>query len=132
MTFEATDGCTACRHDDPAHALKARAGLQLVREIVDESHYRVTVLRCGECMQPFVGVMTETIDWIDGEDPACRQTMMISRAEADVLAAQDDLLAEESVYALGADGRRCLVDDRPRVGEPRVFWGVGLMRYGHD
>ena len=132
MSANYTQGCPSCIPEDASRAWTARMGLRTGRTIIDESHYRISILVCAACGQAFVSVMTETIDWKDGEDPICRQTIAISPSEAEALAGTDAGSAEHLVYSFGVGDRKCLVYDHPKDEPPVTFWSMGLRQLPHD
>lgn len=125
-------GCKECYPETAEQALTARSRLTLLRIIAEDSQHRITVFQCPACAQQFVNVLTETIDLVDGEDPVIRQTMPISAEEAGQLAALAALAAETHIYMMGAQDRRCLVQDWRKGDRPRVFWASGLRRNPHQ
>jgi hypothetical protein len=124
-------GCDDCWPDDPGEARRARSRLVGVTTLVDESHFTVQVLACPRCGQRFLSVFTETIDWIDGDDPQSRITLPITADESDGLAYQGAASLEALLGALGSD-RRSLWRDCPKGGEVRLTWGCGIMVRPHD
>jgi len=58
-----------------------------IRSIVNESHFLVSIRRCGACGQRFVSVFAERIDWIHGNDPQDSLLIPVAEAEADALVA---------------------------------------------
>ena len=61
-------GCKRCWPSSADAAWKARDGLKLSAELIDESHFHVMILACPQCGQQFISVFTEMIDWINGDD----------------------------------------------------------------
>ncbi|MQS16117.1 hypothetical protein F7Q99_28745 [Streptomyces kaniharaensis] len=103
----------------------SRDGVRLERMIRDDSHFIVSVQRCGLCSQAFVSVFTEYIDWVASQDAQYRTVLPITDAEADDLVA--GRLSPHRVGALG-DGRRHLQSDWPSgAEEPSVYWGSGVF-----
>ena len=124
-------GCGRCWPASADAAWKARGGLRRAAELIDESHLHVMILACGHCGQRFVSVLTETIDWADGDDPQYWQLLPITETEASGLVQEGESLTEDKLDALGPD-RRCLRRDYPKAGAPRVFWSAGLCAGLHD
>lgn len=120
--------CRSCAHDDAAAFWGAVKSFKVERELADESHFHATVLLCS-CGDRFVKVFTETIDWVNGEDPQYWTVMPVTAAEAAALAPGDGL--EAALAALGPD-RRSLRRDFPSNAEPRLCWGVGMALGPHD
>jgi hypothetical protein len=124
-------GCDRCWPTDAYAAWQARGGLTRLEELIDESHFIVAVLACPGCDQRYVSILTETIDWGDGNDPQYSTLLPITGAEAEGLIQQEGPLNEMSLNALGR-GRRSLQRDYPKAGPPRVFWGSGVLVGPHD
>ena len=124
-------GCERCWPAAADAAWEARSALTHVAELIDESHLHVMILACSHCTQRFVSVFTETIDWVDGDDPQYWTLLPITEAEAADLDEQRDSLTEERLDALGRD-RRCLRLDHPKAEARRVFWGTGIYSDLHD
>jgi hypothetical protein len=114
-------GCENCWPADPDAAWEARRALPLEADLIDESHFHVMILACDNCSQRFVSVFTETIDWLDGEDPQYWVLLPITNAEASELVQRKGSVIEAQLNALGP-GRRCLRNDRPKTAAPRSFW----------
>lgn len=60
-------GCERCWPDNAELVWRARGGLAHGTPIVDDMHFIVAMLACEDCQQQFLSIMTETIDWDDGE-----------------------------------------------------------------
>ena len=88
------------------------------------------VLACPNCSQRFLSVFTETIDWVDGEDPQYWTTLPITPAESADLAKHSPP-GEVDINAIG-HGRRCLQHDSPKGVSPRSCWGNGILVGPHD
>ncbi len=86
--MHALSGCAACWPNDPVLAYAARDGLTLAHRLVDESHFGVSVLRCGHCGQQLVSVFSERIDWAGGSDPQEVSWMPLTEPEAAALIAR--------------------------------------------
>ena len=124
-------GCARCWPDSAEAAWAAREGLPRVADLVDESHFHVMILACPDCAQRFVSVFTETIDWVDSEDPQYVSVLPITAVQADDLIQRRESLAESDIEALGP-GRRCLRHDFPKREPKRCYWGTGLLIGTHD
>jgi hypothetical protein len=57
-----------CWYTSADAAWKARDGLTITAELIDESHYHVIILACPQYGQRFLSVSTEMIDWANGDD----------------------------------------------------------------
>ena len=84
-------------------------------ELIDDSHFGVSIRRCSTCRQRFVHVFTEFVDWADGDDPQYGDLLPVTDAEAAGLAAQGGSVDLRALEALGATRRR-LVMSFPRGG----------------
>jgi hypothetical protein len=124
-------GCGQCWPSDADAAWKARASLEKVDDLIDESHFHVMILACNQCAQRYISVFTETIDWIDGEDPQYWTVLPITLPEADALVEQRSRLSEEKLNLLGP-ARRCLRRDHPAAQPPMLYWATGLYVGEHD
>lgn len=131
MTDEAKFGCEGCWPAEAGAAWKARDALDRVAELVDESHFGVRILACPRCAQRFVWIFTETIDWVDGEDPQYCTLLPLTEAEAAELTGQGASTIERKLAALGP-GRRSLRSDFPKGKPRRIHWGKGLSVWPHD
>ena len=124
-------GCEGCWPPSADAAWEARRTLKPVADLIDESHFRVTVLACPLCSQRFVSIFTETIDWVDGDDPQYWTLLPITGAESAGLVQQRVSLSETNLNALGP-GRRSLRRDFPKGDARRVYWGSGIHVGMHD
>ncbi len=124
-------GCEQCWPPAADAAWEARGALTHVAELIDESHFHVMILACPRCPQRFISVFTETIDWVDGDDPQYWTLLPITAAEAADLVQQRASLPETMLNALGP-GRRALRLDHPKASAPRLFWGTGIRVGWHD
>ncbi len=124
-------GCDLCWPADTWAAWAARGGLTRLEELIDESHFIVSILACPRCNQRYVSIFTETIDWEGGNDPQYWTLLPITEVEAWGLIHQGASLDEMSLNALGRE-RRCLRREHPKGEPPRVFWGSGIRVGPHD
>lgn len=131
MPRSESSGCERCWPADSEATWRARGALELVAELIDESHFHVRLLGCPGCGQRFVSVFTEEIDWADGEDPQAWSLLPLTPEEANGLAAAGRNLSEAGLDALGA-GRRCLRRELAKGEAPRVYWSRGLSVGPHD
>ena len=109
-------GCNDCWPADADAAWVARKTLNHLEELIDESHFHVTILTCPQCSQRFISVFTEMIDWTDGDDPQYWTVLPITRPVAENLVQQRTSLSETILNALGP-GRRSLWRNHPK-GKP--------------
>ncbi len=125
-------GCARCWPAGADEAWRVRAELAIVTDLVDESHYGVTILACPQCTQRFVQVYAETIDWAGGDDPQCTNFLPITEAEAADLERQRGALTETALSAIGPR-RRCLLHRYPADSDGRQnFWRAGISVGPHD
>lgn len=119
------DGCPSCWPADAAAAWEARRSFAVVNELIDESHFRVTLRACPACGQHFMSVFVEDIDWADGDDPQYWSVMPLRMEESVRLVV---LPADQLLRTLGELGteRRCLHRDAPKGADPTIFWRNGL------
>ena len=76
-------------------------------------------------------MFTETIDWVDGDDPQYWSLLPVTEREAEELVALGEA-AEERIVELGRD-RRYLQADHPKGKEKRILWAQGGLLIGpHD
>lgn len=124
-------GCAQCWPESADAAARARDSLKRERDLVDESHYHVALLRCPACSQIFLSVFTELVDFVDGNDPQYTSNLPLTPAEAEALMKRGDAVTEAELNALGP-GRKSLARDFPKVGGVRTFWTTGLRVGPHD
>ena len=124
-------GCEHCWPARAEAAWEARRSLTRLEELIAESHFHVAILACPQCNQRFVSVFTETIDWIDGDDPQYWTLLPITDPEAVRLIQQRNSLNETTLNSLGP-GRRCLQRDHPKSAPVQVVWGTGIFVGPHD
>ncbi len=120
--ISSTFGCPQCFGPDPEaawqHKLKPRS------ELIDESHFGVTLGCCPACNQTFVSIFTEFVDWIDGDDPQYWDRLPLTAAEADALALQSAAVNLKQIEEFGRDRRRLKVD-YPKGAPRRIAWVTG-------
>lgn len=124
-------GCERCWPPAPDAAWEARRALTELAVLIDESHFRVRILRCEGCSQRFMSIFTETIDWKGGDDAQYWQLLPISEGESADLVRQGETLTIATLHALGPD-RRCLRYDHPTGAPPRILWASGIRVRMHD
>lgn len=124
-------GCADCWPASAEDAWSARSGLRTTAELIDESHFHVTLRTCPRCSQEFVSIFTETIDWVGGDDPQYWTLKPITSGEAADLTRQGENLTEAALDALGS-GRRCLQHDHPKGEEARTYWITDIRVGRHD
>lgn len=123
-------GCEACWPAAAGAAWKALEKMPTRANPVDESHFMVKVLQCPACSQSFVTVFTETVDWIDGEDPQYRTAIPLLEEEAVELAAATEGI-EKIIRGLHT-ARPSLKSDFPKGGDLVKYWSHGISVGIHD
>lgn len=118
-------GCEICWPSSAEAAWKARQSLARMAELVHSSHYHVMILICENCRQQYLSVFTESIDWIDGDDPQYWTLMPITASEADTLRKEPVLAVEARIQQLFPE-RRSLKHDYPKDEPRRSYWAVGF------
>ncbi|MEE1788328.1 hypothetical protein PUR71_36340 [Streptomyces sp. SP17BM10] len=104
---------------------RSHDGVRLEKMIQDDSHFIVSVQRCGLCSQAFVSVFTEYVDWVASRDAQYRTVLPVTDAEAADL--MEGRLTPHRVGALG-HGRRHLQSDWPsEADDPSVYWSDGTF-----
>ena len=124
-------GCEHCWPVAADAAWEARAALTHVADLIDESHFHVMILACPACAQRFASVFTETIDWVNGDDPQDSTLLPITEAEDADLVQRGASLTEADLNWVGS-GRRSLRRDCPSGTAERTFWGKGISVGRHD
>jgi hypothetical protein len=124
-------GCEHCWPSAADAAWKARNGLTLTAELIDESHYHVMIRACPQCGQRFLSVFTETIDWSNGDDAQYWRVVPITKREAVALKRRGSALTEFEINSVGSN-RRSLLRNYPTGEGPHEFWGTGMTVGPHD
>ena len=125
-------GCGRCWPPDADQAWEARRALSTVADLIDQSHYGVSIRACPECGQRFVDVFAETIDWAGGDDPQMTTVLPITAAEAAELLRQGEAVTEAALDALDPR-RRCLLHLYPPASDgSRNAWRTGLVVGPHE
>ena len=124
-------GCERCWPTAADDAWQARSALATEHDLIDESHFHVTIRLCHACSQRFVAVFTETIDWVDGDDPQYWTLLPITAEETAQLVERRGSLTATKLDALGS-GRRCLQHDHPKGQAARSYWRSGISVGRHD
>ena len=122
-------GCDECWSSEASDAWKAVTSIPIEVYLIDESHYIVSVRACPSCSQRYLQVMTEIVDWKDGDDTIYRTIIPIDDAERAKLTTSKPLYTSV-IEAVGA-GRRSLKYG-PRGQDPITYWGTGVDVGPHD
>jgi hypothetical protein len=123
-------GCHACLPFDAAAAYDAFTTFTIHKRLVDQSHFMINIRCCCQCKQNFICIFTETIDWVDGEDPQYRTIMPITVEEASHLAHAGITL--ERTLAVFAPNRVSLSHDFPKGASASSHWSKGIYIRMHD
>jgi hypothetical protein len=118
-------GCERCWPADPDVAWEAHRKLERRTRLVDSSHYIASILICDSCRQQFVSKFTESIDWVDGDDPQYWTLVPVTPEEADALTRKPVVAVEAEIHKL-FPGRRSLKHDSPKGGPQRSYWSTGF------
>ena len=124
-------GCEACWPADAEAAWEARQGHEYEHDIVDDSHFIVRTMACKACGQRVLSVMTETIDWDDGDDPQHWILVPVTEAEAAAAIAGGERGIAASVAAIDQQ-RRSLVRSAPKGAPKTLRWSSGIWISPHD
>lgn len=132
MPSDQTSGCPICLPDDPAAAYERAREMETIAELIEESHFSVTVRACRTCAQRFVWVFTETINWVHGNDPQLCTMLPITEDESNQLIAQGQQVETLLVETLGAC-RRHLLMHFPSSGPQTIcYTNEGTIIGPHD
>ena len=125
-------GCEQCcpLHAETAWEASRRFGL--IRVLSDESHFGVSIFACPACGQHFASVFTETIDWVDGEDPQYWSLLPLRAEESGRLLATVEACDLQLLETFGRN-RRFLTRSYPKHSEPTISWRESGFHIGpHD
>ena len=129
LTF---DRCI-CIGDDGLAAREAIRKAQHIAELVGESHFGVSILRCVRCGQHFLSMFCERVDWADGDDPQTRVVVPIGEDEARGLQTANIAADENIILEIVANERRFLCHDMPKGAAETLAWKTRpLFIPGHD
>ena len=127
-----SDPCI-CLGDDSAAALEAIRKTKHIAELVDESHFGVSILRCVQCGQHFLSLFCERVDWADSDDPQTRVAVPISEDEVQRLQTANIAADENVILEIIANERRFLYHDMPKGAPETLAWKTRtLFIPGHD
>jgi hypothetical protein len=119
-------GCEACFDGAPAEVWARLGTLEEEARLVGESHFSVTLLRCGKCRQAYLKTFCERIDWQGGNDPQSWVVAPLDEAEVELLraASGDEAAAERAILALPAR-LHCLDVYFPSDKPEEMIWRRG-------
>jgi hypothetical protein len=124
-------GCEECWHEDASLAYEAFRALKIDSYLIDESHYIVTMRHCLHCSQKFLTVFTETVDYLDGDDPQYRIIIPLTTDESEKLIHTGDSILSKDLESVGTK-RRSLRWDHPKGANASVYWDIGIQVRHHD
>ena len=130
-TPEEQFGCGRCWSGAAEAAWGTYAALATEIVLIAESHFRVAIRFCRHCSQRFVSIFSETIDWVDGDDPQYWSLLPVTAAEIEALTSRHEAIDEAALESLGI-GRRCLRHDHPKGRAARSYWAAGVALWPHD
>ena len=122
-----------CLGDDSLAAREAIRKAKHIVELVDESHFVVSILRCIRCGQHFLSLFCERVDWADSDDPQTRVVVPVSADEVQRLQTANIAADENVILEIVANERRFLYHDMPKGAAETVEWKTRpLFIPGHD
>jgi hypothetical protein len=125
-------GCDQCFRCSAEQAAQARQNFVGIAALVDESHFIVSIRACPHCGQHFVSLVTELIDWAQGDDAQYSSLLPLTEEESQELILQGEQLNPRRLEELGRE-RRFLQIDFPTGKPKRVAWANGRLAIGpHD
>jgi hypothetical protein len=124
-------GCERCWPHIAEAAWDARIHLKPVEFVVDDTHLVVRLLVCGACGEKFVSIMTETVDWVDGDDPQHWVSIPLTADEAAKLVAAGKDGLPQALGELDHE-RRSLHRDAPKGAAATSYWANGIAIAQHD
>lgn len=116
-------GCAQCWSESAEIAYRAVTRTDIEHYLIDDSHYIVSLRRCAACAQHYLQVTTETVDWLDGDDPVHRVFTPLTLAECDGLRAMGT--PSPAVLQALAGTKDSLHFDWPKGQDPSTFWRGG-------
>ena len=127
-----SDACI-CLGDDCHSAREAIRKAEHIVMLVDESHFGVSILRCGRCGQYFLRLFCERVDWADGDDPQTTVAVPISGDEVQRLKTANVAADENTILEIVSNERRFLYHDMPKGAPEMLAWKRRpLFIPGHD
>ena len=122
-----------CLGDDCLAAKEAIRKAKRTVELVDESHFMVSIEQCVRCGQQFLTLFCERVDWADSDDPQVIVAVPISEDEVQRLQAANVAADENAILEIVANERRFLYHDMPKGAAETLAWKTGpLFIPGHD
>ena len=132
MSDTSANRCSTCGPGDPSQALAWHgAGSAGTENLIDESHFMVSIIRCPECGQAHIHVFAETVDWVYSEDPQTVIRFAVSDAEASELRESPTGAMESVVAQLGSNRHRAQ-SHWPSDGPKSASFVTGRFTIPHD
>ena len=130
--MEKTFGCEICNSESAEDAWKAFVDSKVLESIIDESHFSIRLRVCSHCEQRYLSVFTETIDWIDGQDPQLWSIIPVDATEFSKLTSiKNENSLIESLKGFAPE-RKSLCFDWPKGSEPKKYWSQGVTIGPYD
>ena len=127
-----SDPCI-CVGDDSLAARQAIRKAKHIAELVDESHFGVSIRRCALCGQHFLHLFCERVDWADSDDPQTVVAVPVSEDEVQRLQTANVTADENIILEIVANERRFLYHDMPKGAAETLAWKTRtLFIPGHD
>ncbi len=114
-------GCQNCWKDSPDETWVAVRSTRFKAELIDDSHFHITLKQCEHCDQIFLSVFTEIVDWTDSEDSQFWTIIPLTTEESDDIANSNPALIESKLGVL-AYQKKYLKRDFLKGQNPKVYW----------
>ncbi len=125
-------GCERCFQASPDEAYLARREFRHIATLADESHLMIQLLACPRCGQACVSVFTETVDWVDSDDPQAISVLPITPEEASRIETAGSAYDPDLIEGIDRE-RRHLHVDMPKGGGRFAAWvPSGFWIHPHD
>ena len=121
MTSRSQCTCIGEDADAAAQALRTAA---VIESFVHESHFSVSLRRCGACGRVFLRIFTELIDWQGGNDSQAWISTPLNGNEAEALRSGGDW---EGFISRMRPDHRYLAQVYPRSGDGGASWRQGKI-----
>jgi hypothetical protein len=119
-------GCKRCGAESAEAVAEYRNQFSLVAELVERSHFGLSILECPTCNQHWIYIFTETIDWTDGDDALFLTLLPITKSESDELQAQRANVDTKRIEQIGLNRRYLQINHPTRAGK-KTCWGYGPL-----
>jgi hypothetical protein len=111
-----------CFNPDPAAALASVRSASHHAQLVDESHFGVSLRKCEHSPQWWICFFCETVDWADGDDPQAFVAVPIDELERTTLASLQPPVQEAVLLQLVSRPRSFLLNNRPKGAPSTTEW----------